>query len=412
MKDTMKDSNNKILKAIDDFKKGKMVIVVDDKDRENEGDFIISGELCTADDINFMMKEARGLICMSISNDRAQKLKLSPMVSSSTAVHETNFTVSVDAVKNATTGISANDRWQTVQVLMDDSSKPEDLGRPGHMFPLIAKEGGVLQRAGHTEAAMDLSILSGLKPGALLVEIVNDDGTMARMPELKIIAKKYNLSLISISDLIKYRRENDKIVEEISRIPFPSQFGDFELRLFEDKIHNDHHVAVVKGDISADKEALVRVHSQCLTGDLFASLRCDCGEQLNQALEQINDSGHGVLVYLRQEGRGIGLKNKIKAYQLQDQGLDTVEANQKLGFKADLREYGIGAEILIACGVSKMKILTNNPKKIIGLDGFDLKITGREPIEIKSNQVNEKYLTTKRDKLGHLILGNNKDKKI
>ena len=412
MKDIMKDSNNKILKAIKDFKKGKMVIVVDDKDRENEGDFIISGELCTADDINFMMKEARGLICMSISNNRAQKLKLSPMVSSSTAVHETNFTVSVDAIKDATTGISANDRWQTVQVLMDDSSKPEDLGRPGHMFPLIAKEGGVLQRAGHTEAAMDLSILSGLKPGALLVEIVNDDGTMARMPELKIIAKKYNLSLISISDLIKYRRENDKIVEEISRIPFPSQFGDFELRLFEDKIHNDHHVAVVKGDISADKEALVRVHSQCLTGDLFASLRCDCGEQLNKALEQINDSGHGVLVYLRQEGRGIGLKNKIKAYQLQDQGLDTVEANQKLGFKADLREYGIGAEILIACGVSKMKILTNNPKKIIGLDGFDLKITGREPIEIKTNHVNEKYLTTKRDKLGHLILGNNKDIKI
>lgn len=408
----MKDSNNKILKAIKDFKEGKMVIVVDDKDRENEGDFIISGELCTPDDINFMMKEARGLICMSISNDRAQKLKLSPMVSSSTAVHETNFTVSVDAIKDATTGISANDRWQTVQVLMDDSSKPEDLGRPGHMFPLIAKEGGVLQRAGHTEAAMDLSILSGLKPGALLVEIVNDDGTMARMPELKIIAKKYNLSLISISDLIKYRRENDKIVEEISRIPFPSQFGDFELRLFEDKIHNDHHVAVVKGDISADKEALVRVHSQCLTGDLFASLRCDCGEQLNKALEQINDSGHGVLVYLRQEGRGIGLKNKIKAYQLQDQGLDTVEANQKLGFKADLREYGIGAEILIACGVSKMKILTNNPKKIIGLDGFDLKITGREPIEIKTNHVNEKYLTTKRDKLGHLILGNNKDTKI
>ena len=412
MKDIMKDSNNKILKAIKDFKKGKMVIVVDDKDRENEGDFIISGELCTAEDINFMMKEARGLICMSISNDRAQKLKLSPMVSSSTAVHETNFTVSVDAIKDATTGISANDRWQTVQVLMDDSSKPEDLGRPGHMFPLIAKEGGVLQRAGHTEAAMDLSILSGLKPGALLVEIVNDDGTMARMPELKIIAKKYNLSLISISDLIKYRRENDKIVEEISRIPFPSQFGDFELRLFEDKIHNDHHVAVVKGDISADKEALVRVHSQCLTGDLFASLRCDCGEQLSKALQQINDSGHGVLVYLRQEGRGIGLKNKIKAYQLQDQGLDTVEANQKLGFKADLREYGIGAEILIACGVSKMKILTNNPKKIIGLDGFDLEITGREPIEIKTNHVNEKYLTTKRDKLGHLILGNNKDIKI
>tara|TARA_B100000579_G_C22834648_1_gene857989 strand:+ start:146 stop:1366 length:1221 start_codon:yes stop_codon:yes gene_type:complete len=406
----MEDYNKKILKAIDDFKNGKMVIVVDDKDRENEGDFIISGELCTADDINFMMKEARGLICMSISNERAQKLKLSPMVSSSTAVHETNFTVSVDAIKNATTGISAQDRWQTVKVLMDDNSKPEDLGRPGHMFPLIAKDGGVLQRAGHTEAAMDLSLLSGLKPGALLVEIVNDDGTMARMPQLKKIAEKNNFSLISISDLIKYRRENDKIVEEISKVPFPTQFGDFELRLFEDKIHNDHHVAIVKGDISNDKEALVRVHSQCLTGDLFGSLRCDCGLQLNTALDLINESGNGVLVYLRQEGRGIGLKNKIKAYQLQDQGFDTVEANKELGFKADLREYGIGAEILIACGVSKMKLLTNNPKKIIGLDGFGLEITGRESIEFESNSVNEKYLTTKRDKLGHLILGNNESK--
>ena len=398
--------------AISRFKAGKMLIVVDDEDRENEGDFIISGEKATPEDINFMMKYGRGLICTSLTSQKAKSLELAPMVENNTESMRTNFTVSVDAKDKITTGISAKDRWQTLQVLLDDNSLPSDLVRPGHMFPLIAKDGGVLQRAGHTEAAMDLSILSGLKPGALLVEIVNDDGTMARMPELKIIAKKYNLSLISISDLIKYRRENDKIVEEISRIPFPSQFGDFELRLFEDKIHNDHHVAVVKGEISADKEALVRVHSQCLTGDLFASLRCDCGEQLNKALEQINDSGHGVLVYLRQEGRGIGLKNKIKAYQLQDQGLDTVEANQKLGFKADLREYGIGAEILIACGVSKMKILTNNPKKIIGLDGFDLKITGREPIEIKTNHVNEKYLTTKRDKLGHLILGNNKDIKI
>ena len=406
----MEDYNKKILKAIDDFKNGKMVIVVDDKDRENEGDFIISAELCTAADINFMMKEARGLICISITNEKAQKLKLSPMVSSSTAVHETNFTVSVDAIKDATTGISAQDRWQTVKVLVDDNSKPEDLGRPGHMFPLIAKEGGVLQRAGHTEAAMDLSLLSGLKPGALLVEIVNDDGTMARVPQLKKIAEKNNFTLISISDLIKYRRENDKIVEEISRVPFPTKFGDFELRLFEDKIHKDHHVAIVKGSISSDNEALVRVHSQCLTGDLFGSLRCDCGLQLNTALELINKSGSGVLVYLRQEGRGIGLKNKIKAYQLQDQGLDTVEANKKLGFKADLREYGIGAEILIACGVSKMRLLTNNPKKIIGLDGFGLEITGRDSIEFDSNAVNEKYLMTKRDKLGHLILGNNESK--
>ena len=405
----MDTHNKKIKQAIKDFKNGKMVIVVDDKDRENEGDFIISAELCTPQDINFMMKEARGLICVSISNERAQELKLSPMVSSSTAVHETNFTVSVDAIKNTSTGISAKDRWETVKAILDSSSKPEDLGRPGHMFPLIAKEGGVLQRAGHTEAAMDLSLLSKLTPGALLVEIVNDDGTMARMPQLTKIAKKHGLSLISISDLIKYRREHDKIVEEISRVPFPTKFGEFELRLFEDKIHNDHHVAIVKGEITNDKESLVRVHSQCLTGDLFGSLRCDCGLQLNAALEKINNADNGVLVYLRQEGRGIGLKNKIKAYQLQDQGLDTVEANQKLGFKADLREYGIGAEILIACGVRKMKLLTNNPKKIIGLDGFGLKITGRESIEFKSNAINEKYLITKRDKLGHLILGNNNE---
>ncbi len=402
----MSDYNKKIKQAISDFKSGKMVIVVDDKDRENEGDFIISAELCTHEDINFMMKEARGLICVSISNERANQLKLSPMVSTSTAVHETNFTVSVDAIKNATTGISAKDRWETVKLLIDEKAKPEDLARPGHMFPLIAKEGGVLQRAGHTEAAMDLSKLSGLKPGALLVEIVNDDGTMARIPQLEKIAKKLNMSLISISDLIKYRREHDKIVEEISSVPFPTEFGDFELRLFEDKIHKDHHVAIIKGEISNSKESLVRVHSQCLTGDIFGSLRCDCGDQLNSSLKMINKSGHGVLVYLRQEGRGIGLKNKIKAYQLQDQGLDTVEANHKLGFKADLREYGIGAEILIACGVKKMKLLTNNPKKIIGLDGFGLEIVGRESIEVDTNTVNENYLTTKRDKLGHLILGN------
>ena len=405
----MSDYNLKIEQAIKDFKNGKMVIVVDDKDRENDGDFIISAELCTYKDINFMMKEARGLICMSITNERASKLKLSPMVPSSTAVHETNFTVSVDAIKNATTGISAKDRWETIKVLMDKNSKPEDLGRPGHMFPLIAKDGGVLQRAGHTEAAMDLSKLAGLKPGALLVEIVNDDGSMARTPQLEEIAKKYNLSLISISDLIKYRRDNDKIVEEISRVPFPTQFGEFELRLFEDKIHKDHHVAIVKGSINKNQESLVRVHSQCLTGDLFGSLRCDCGLQLNAALEMINESGNGVLVYLRQEGRGIGLKNKIKAYQLQDQGFDTVEANKKLGFNADLREYGIGAEILIECGVGKMRLLTNNPKKLIGLDGYGLEVTGRESIEFDSNSVNEKYLKTKRDKLGHLIMGNNEE---
>ena len=404
-------NKRKIEKAIQDFKSGKMVIVVDREDRENEGDFIIAAEKATSEDINFMMKEARGLICISITNQRAKELDLQPMVSSNTAVHETNFTVSVDAAENISTGISAQDRFETVKVIMDNASIPTDLARPGHMFPLIAKDGGVLQRAGHTEAAMDLAKLSNLKPSSLLVEIVNDDGTMARMPQLVKIAEKFNLSLITISDLIQYRRENDKIVEMISSVPFPTEYGKFNLKLFEDKINKDHHVAIVKGEIKSDKETLVRVHSQCLTGDIFGSNRCDCGLQLNKSLKMINESGTGVLVYLRQEGRGIGLKNKIIAYKLQDEGLDTVEANNKLGYGADLREYGIGAEILIECGVGKMKLLTNNPKKIIGLDGFGLEITGREPIEIQSNKDNKYYLKTKRDKLGHLILENLKEDK-
>jgi len=402
-------NKKRIEKAIKEFKNGKMVIVVDREDRENEGDFIIASEKVSSEDINFMMKEARGLICISITNERARELNLSPMVSSNTATHETNFTVSVDAVKDVTTGISAKDRYETVKVLINENSSPKDLARPGHMFPLTAKDGGVLQRAGHTEAAMDLAKLSGLKPSALLVEIVNDDGTMARMPQLTTIAEKFNMSLITISDLIQYRRENDKIVELISTVPFPTKYGEFDLKLFEDKINNDHHVALVKGKITSDTETLVRVHSQCLTGDIFGSNRCDCGLQLNKSLKMINEKGQGVLVYLRQEGRGIGLKNKIKAYKLQDEGLDTVEANNKLGFAADLREYGIGAEILIECGVGKMKLLTNNPKKIIGLDGFGLEITGREAIEIKSNKTNKYYLKTKRDKLGHLILENLED---
>ena len=399
----------KIEKAISDFKKGKMVIVVDREDRENEGDFIISSEKVTSQDINFMMKEARGLICISISNQRAKELELNPMVADNTEQHKTNFTVSVDGIKNVSTGISANDRYETVKTLINQKSKPKDLARPGHMFPLIAKDGGVLQRAGHTEAAMDLAKLSNLYPSSLLVEIVNDDGTMARMPQLEKISKKFNLTLITISDLIQYRRENDKIVELISSVPFPTDYGNFDLKLFEDKINKDHHVAIVKGNIEKDKETLVRVHSQCLTGDIFGSNRCDCGLQLNKALKMINERGNGVLVYLRQEGRGIGLKNKIMAYKLQDEGLDTVEANKKLGFKADLREYGIGAEILINCNVGRMRLLTNNPKKIIGLDGFGLEILGREPIEFESNESNKNYLETKRDKLGHLILGNNNE---
>ena len=392
--------------AIDDIKNGKMIIVIDDEDRENEGDFIIASEKATIEDVNFMMKEGRGLLCISIDNQTAQKLELTPMVNSNTTSHGTNFTVSVDAIKNSTTGISANDRWQSVKVIIDDKSKPEDLARPGHMFPLVAKDGGVLQRAGHTEAALDLARLANLKPSGLLVEIVDEDGTMARKESLFNIAQKFNLKIISISDLIKYRKKTERLVQEISSVPFPTEFGNFTLKLFEDKVNGDHHVAIVKGEISIHDEVVVRVHSQCLTGDIFGSMRCDCGQQLEASLKEIESAGKGVLVYLRQEGRGIGLKNKIKAYQLQDQGMDTVEANHALGFKSDLREYGIGAQILLECNVKKMKLLTNNPKKIIGLEGFGLEIVDRMPIEFATNNVNEKYMETKRDKLGHLIMGN------
>tara|TARA_Y100001980_G_C14556502_1_gene348293 strand:+ start:11495 stop:12715 length:1221 start_codon:yes stop_codon:yes gene_type:complete len=403
-----KNKINLIEKAINDFKKGSMLIVVDDENRENEGDFIISGEKATPEDINFMMKYGRGLICTSLTSQKAKSLELAPMVENNTESMRTNFTVSVDAKDKITTGISAKDRWQTLQVLLDDNSLPSDLVRPGHMFPLISKDGGVLQRAGHTEACTDLCRLAGHNPMALLVEIVDEDGTMARMDKLKEIAKIHDLLIISIADLIEYRRKKEKLVEEIVDIPLPTKFGEFKMKLFEDKIHGDHHIALIKGEVNSEKEPLVRVHSQCLTGDLLASLRCDCGPQLVSALEKISKCDSGVLVYLRQEGRGIGLKNKILAYQLQDQGLDTVEANHKLGFSSDLREYGIGAQILKECGVKKMKLLTNNPKKIIGLEGYDLLITGRESIEIKSNSANEKYLKTKRDKLGHFLseLGN------
>ena len=396
-----------IEKAIDEFRKGKMLVVVDDEDRENEGDFIVAAETATPDDINFMMKYGRGLVCMPITQDCANQFNLGPMVphTNNTALYETNFTISVDAVKNATTGISSADRWETVQVLLDENAKPSALGRPGHMFPLMAKDGGVLQRAGHTEASVDLAILAGLKPAALLVEIVDEDGTMARGDRLEEIAKEHDLTLITIADLIEYRRKKEELVDELSMIPLPNKYGDFKLILFEDKIHGDHHVALVKGDISEDDHTLVRVHSQCLTGDIFGSLRCDCGQQLEGALDRIEKEGKGVLVYLRQEGRGIGLKNKIRAYQLQDDGLDTVEANEKLGYAADLREYGIGAQILRKCGVRKMRLLTNNPQKIVGIEGHGLEVVGREALEFEANHVNEKYLKTKRDKLGHFILG-------
>tara|TARA_B110001454_G_scaffold218652_1_gene247306 strand:+ start:553 stop:1764 length:1212 start_codon:yes stop_codon:yes gene_type:complete len=397
---------NTIKEAINDFKNGKMLIVVDDENRENEGDFIISGEKATPQDINFMMKYGRGLICTSITSKRAKKMDLNPMVDNNTEHQKTNFTVSVDAKDGITTGISAKDRWQTLQVLLNNNSNPEDLVRPGHMFPLISKDGGVLQRAGHTEACIDLTKLSKHKSLALLVEIVDDDGTMARQKSLLKISEEHDIKIISIADLIAYRKKFDKLIEQISTVPFPTHFGNFELRLFEDKINGDHHVAVIKGEIKKEDNVLVRVHSQCLTGDIFGSLRCDCGSQLESSLKMIEKDGKGILVYLRQEGRGIGLKNKIRAYQLQDQGYDTVEANHKLGFKADLREYGIGAQILLDCNVRKMRLLTNNPKKIISLEGFGLQVVDRVPIEFKANKVNDKYLSTKRDKLGHLIMEN------
>ena len=393
-----------IEEVLDKFKNGAMVIVVDDEDRENEGDFIISAEKANPQDINFMMKEGRGLICVPITQACSNRLNLGPMVLDNTSIHETNFTVSVDAKKNTTTGISAKDRWETIQVILNANSIPTDLGRPGHMFPLVAKEGGVLQRAGHTEAAIDLAKLTGLTPVSLLVEIVDEDGSMARKSRLEQISKKYNLPMITIAELIEYRRKHEKLVEELSNIPLPNKFGEFSLRLFEDKIHGDHHIALVKGNIAKDKDILVRVHSQCLTGDIFGSLRCDCGQQLASALEQIEEEQAGLLVYLRQEGRGIGLKNKIMAYKLQDDGLDTVEANHHLGFPSDLREYGIGAQIIRECGVRKMRLLTNNPRKIVGLEGYGLEVVGREPIEFKSNAINKKYLQVKRDKLGHFIL--------
>ena len=390
--------------ALEDLKAGKMVMVVDDEDRENEGDFIIPADTARPEDINFMMKHGRGLICVAITEETSKQLSLDLMVPSNTSLHETNFTVSVDAATNVSTGISAKDRWETLQVLNNKDATPNQLAKPGHMFPLIAKKGGVLRRAGHTEASLDLAKLAGFNLCSLLVEIVDEDGSMARGDRLKEISKEHDLRLISIAELIDYKRKKDKLINEILEIPFPSKYGNFKLRLFEDSIHGDHHIAIIKGDIDKDDEVLVRVHSQCLTGDILGSQRCDCGDQLEESLKKIESFGKGVLVYLRQEGRGIGLKNKLLAYQLQDTGLDTVDANEKLGFAPDLREYGIGAQILRECNVRKMRLLTNNPRKIIGLEeGYGLKIINRESIEIESNCVNKPYLQTKRDKLGHFL---------
>jgi 3,4-dihydroxy 2-butanone 4-phosphate synthase/GTP cyclohydrolase II len=392
--------------AIEDIKQGKLVIVVDDEDRENEGDFITAARNATPEIINFMSIHGRGLICASLTEERCLELDLQPMVSSNTSMHETAFTVSVDLIGNGcTTGISAQDRSKTMQALIDPNTKPEELGRPGHIFPLRAKNGGVLRRAGHTEATVDLARLAGMEPAGVLVEIMNEDGTMARLPELIEISKKHDLKIISIKDLIAYRLQTECLVEEEARVKMPTRYGDFELIAFNQLYTGETHLALKKGSWEKDEAVPVRVHSSCMTGDILGSLRCDCGEQLHHAMEMIERIGKGVLLYMNQEGRGIGLINKLKAYKFQEEGLDTVEANLKLGFGMDERDYGTGAQILRMLGVSKMKLITNNPRKRAGLSGYGLEVVETMPIEILPNDHNEKYLKTKRDKLGHLILG-------
>lgn len=393
---------NRVEEAIYELMRGKVIIVVDDEDRENEGDFLALAEKATPEVINFMITQGRGLVCLPITAERAEELELQPMVAQNTDYHGTAFTVSID-YKDTTTGISAYERSLTVKGIMDPNAKPSDFRRPGHMFPLIAKKGGVLRRAGHTEAAVDLARMCGSYPAGVICEVIKEDGTMARLPDLAEIAKTFDLKLISIKDLIHYRNEKEKLVTREVEVRMPTDYGEFRAIAYTNDVDSKEHMALVKGEINSDEPVLVRVHSECLTGDVFHSHRCDCGPQFEAALSQIEEAGNGVLLYMRQEGRGIGLINKLKAYKLQEEGLDTVDANLKLGFPADLRDYGIGAQILKDLGVRKIRLMTNNPRKIKGLEGYGLEVVERVPIQMKENEDNARYLHTKQAKLGHLL---------
>ncbi len=392
-----------IEEAIEDVRAGKMVVVCDAEDRENEGDLTLAAQFATPETINFMAKEGRGLICLALTPDRCDELGLDLMAAKNESPFQTAFTVSVEAREGITTGISAHDRAHTIQVAIDPKSRPQDLVQPGHIFPLKAKPGGVLERTGQTEAAIDLARLAGLNPSGVICEVMNDDGTMARVPDLEGYCKRHDLKMVTVADLIAYRRQHDKLVERVVDAQLPTAFGDFEVVGYRSLVDDKHHVAMVKGEIDGQQDVLVRVHSECLTGDVFHSLRCDCGQQLEDALARIEREGTGVLLYLAQEGRGIGLLNKLRAYKLQEEGLDTVDANMKLGLPADLRDYGIGAQILVDLGLSSIRLLTNNPKKIVGLEGYGLTVTDQIPIEHAPGQHNRDYLRAKKDRLGHLL---------
>jgi len=399
----MKTRFDSIEAVVADVRRGRMVIVVDDADRENEGDLIMAAQHITPAAVNFMAKEGRGLICVPTTSERLQQLGVERMVKQNREVFKTDFQVSVDAARGITTGISAADRAATIRIMANPIAVPEDLVQPGHVFPLRARPGGVLQRAGHTEAAVDLAVLAGCRPIGVICEIMNDDGSMARLPELLQFSKRHCVKLCTMADLIEHRRTREKLVERVEVVQMPTDYGQFDLVLYRSKLDGQHHLALVHGDVSGRPGVLVRVHSECLTGDVFGSHRCDCGPQLHQAMRQVADAGRGVIVYMRQEGRGIGLAPKIKAYKLQEQGYDTVEANKKLGYDMDLREYGLGAQILVDLGLKTIRLLTNNPKKVVGLEGYGLKIVEQVPIRVKPNPHNARYLKTKREKLGHLL---------